>query len=486
MSIRSLKSIVAFCAAAFILAACNGVGSNTGTPPVASPGATHGHHRSGSSSPIQHVVLMIQENRSFNDLFATFPGADGTTTGFALTNTQCYPPIYAGPLALTEEPLLVPKDLDHRWYGGYQTAFDNGKMDGFDTVPYLSGTPECGAPYQYTNPGDIAPYWTLASEYTLAEHMFTTQGSDSFTAHQDLIRGGTIVEPNKAMVDIPSDGSNWWGCDAPAGTKTNLVNKGGAKYYKRKGPFPCSDKFKSKYPTLRDLLDAKSVSWKYYVPSPKNYINGKLLSAFDAIAPVRCGPSGSATCGPHSSPGPEWTNNVVSPETQILNDVQSGNLAQMSWVIPDGNNSDHPDETYDYGPQWIATVVNAIGESQYWDSTAIIIVWDDWGGFYDNEGGALPLVYAGPGERVPAIVVSPYARPSYISTTSYQFGSILKYVENNWNLGSLQTTDKTSTSIIDCFNYSQTPIPFQPITSSLGKSYFMHERRSTRAPDDDW
>ena len=88
---------------------------------------------------------------------------------------------------------------------------------------------------------------------------------------------------------------------------------------------------------------------------------------------------------------------------------------QMSWVIPDGNNSDHPDETYDYGPQWIAPSSTQSGESNYWDSTAIIIVWDDWGGFYDNEGHALPLVYAGPGERVPAIIVSPYARPSYIS-----------------------------------------------------------------------
>jgi phospholipase C len=487
MRTRSLTCVMGFCVVALGLVACNGAGPGGGNLPVNVTSEKHLRHRSGSSSPIQHVVLLIQENRSFNDLFATFPGGDGTTTGYALTNTSCSPPIYAGPIALSEEPLLVPKDLVHRWYDGYQIAFDGGNMDAFDDVPYVNGSSdECSSPYQYTDPSDIQPYWTLASQYALAEHMFTTQGSDSFTAHQDLIRGGTIVEPNKAMIDIPSDGSNWWGCDAPKGTKTNLINKGGTKYYKRTGPFPCSDKFKSSYKTLRDLLDAKSISWKYYVPNPKTQINGKLLSAFDVIAPVRCGPSGSATCGPRSSPGPEWTNNVVSPETEVLNDVQNGNLAQVSWVIPDGNNSDHPGETYDYGPEWIATVVNAIGESQYWDSTAIVIVWDDWGGFYDNEGAASALMYGGPGERVPAIVVSPYAKPGYISATNYQFGSILKYIENNWNLGSLDTTDKTSNSIIDCFDYSQTPITFQPIASSLGRAYFMHEKRSPRAPDDDW
>ena len=89
-------------------------------------------------------------------------------------------------------------------------------MDGFDDVPYLNGTSENARGHTNTLiPSDIRPYWTMASEYALAEHMFTTQGSDSFTAHQDLIRGGTIVETNKAMVDIPTDGSNWWGCDAP-------------------------------------------------------------------------------------------------------------------------------------------------------------------------------------------------------------------------------------------------------------------------------
>ena len=235
-------------------------------------------------------------------------------------------------------------------------------------------------------------------------------------------------------------------------------------------------RFKKKYHTLRDLLDAKGVKWTYYVP-PSNRSNGKILSAFRVIWPVYN--------------GPEWKTRISSPETTIFNDISRGQLAQMSWVIPEQNNSDHPGTTHDDGPQWVASVVNAIGESSYWDSTAIIIVWDDWGGFYDDEAGTqsqfgIPMTYGGPGERVPAIIVSPYAKAGYISTTTYQFGSILHYIEDNWNLGYLNTTDKSSASLIDCFNYSQTPIPFQPIASSLGKSYFMHETHTYRAPDDDW
>jgi phospholipase C len=272
----SIARVTGFCVAVLSLAACNGNGSTAGTPPVGTP-FSHGRHHSGSSSPIQHIVLMIQENRSYNNFFATFPGGDGTTTGYAETDTSCKPPIYAGPIDLTEMPLDLKKDLNHSFRTGYSTAYDGGKMDGFDLVPNGSGLPECSYPYQYTNPSDIQPYWTMASEYALAEHMFTTQGSDSFTAHQDLIRGGTIVGDDEAMVDLPRCSSNcYWGCNAPHGTITHLINSENEPLT-APGPYPCSKDFsyKSKYETLRDLLDAKKISWKYYVP-PNSQVNGKL------------------------------------------------------------------------------------------------------------------------------------------------------------------------------------------------------------------
>lgn len=461
-------TIVAYLAfAASIVSGCG-----NGADMQSTPHGTAVIRRSAKTpSPIQHVVLIIQENRSFNDFFATFPGADGTTTGQVMANTKCQPAIRAGFIKLTEMPLVVPSDLNHLWMDGYQIAYDNGKLDAFDDVRYAlttSSPDECTYPYQYTDPADIKPYWAMASQYTLAEHMFTTQGSASFTAHQDLIRGGTIVASNEAMVDFPSCGLCFWGCDAPKGTSTRLVTASNTILFS--GPFPCSNKFSAKYRTLRDLLDRKKISWKYYVPTSTS-VNGKLFSAFDVVYAVR-----------HSH---EWKTNISTPETNILKDIANGNLAAMSWVVPEENNSDHPGDSVDNGPEWVSSVVNAVGESRYWNSTAIVIVWDDWGGLYDNEAGVLGQ-YAGPGERVPAIVISPYALAGHISTTTYQFGSILKYIENNWHLGSLGTTDKTSTSIIDCFNYNQTPLQFQPISSSLGPSYFLHEKHSYRPPDDDW
>jgi len=443
------------------IAACGG-GSNS--VPAIQQGSSR--HFSSSSSPIQHVVIVVQENRTFNDFFATFPGADGTTIGKVEANPNCSPPIQAGTIPLAKVPLNIPKDLVHK-YSGYQTARDGGNMDGFDLVPFGSGIPECSFPYQYTDPSQIAPYWDMAEQYALAEHMYTTQGSDSFTAHQDLIRGGTEVERGKAMVDFPTCGNCFWGCNAPPGTFTHLVNKQNV-YLQQRGPFPCSKYFKVKYPTLRDLMDAKGVTWKYYQP-PFNKPYGQLLSAFDAIWPVRN--------------GSEWSKNIATPQTAIFSDISNGTLPQVSWVIPDQDESDHPGTLSDTGPSWVASIVNAIGQSNYWQHTAVVIVWDDWGGLYDN----LPpkqMDYGGLGFRVPAIIVSAYAKPGHISKTNYEFGSILRYIEDNWNLGHLGTSDSRANSIIDCFNYSQSPIIFHKIPSQLSKDYFIHAKYSG-PPDTD-
>jgi phospholipase C len=462
----SSRYVAALFAIAGMLAGCGGMQSSRG-----SSGAPFDPQTGSPSTPIAHVVVVVQENRTFNDFFATFPSADGTTIGKVAANSNCRPRIKAGTIALTERSLVLANDLDHR-YSAFHVSIDGGKMDGFDKALNGNGIPECTYPYQYTDPSQIKPYWDMAQQYTLAEHMFTTQGSDSFTAHQDLIAGSTEVFPGKAMVDLPSCGSCFWGCDAPKGTHTSLITHTDT-YLKGVGPFPCTTEFTTSYPTLRDLLDAKSVSWKYYLP-PSNKVFGKLMSAFDVIAAVRY--------------GPEWKSNIVSPETTIFKDISGGTLPAVSWVIPEESNSDHPGDPVDHGPQWVASVVNAIGESTYWNSTAIVIVWDDWGGLYDNlapHEGKKKYGYGGLGLRVPAIIVSPYAKAGYISTTDYEFGSVLKYIENNWSLGSLHTSDERAASLIDCFDYSQTPITFVPIQSSLSKAYFIREKPSYLPTDSD-
>ncbi|MGC9993616.1 MAG: alkaline phosphatase family protein [Candidatus Cybelea sp.] len=468
----------------FVVSGCGGAS------PFALPDAVSiaAHHRSGSS-PVQHVVLVVQENRSFDNLFATFPGAHGATYGLWKTSGG------DKKQKLRAGNLYLPTDITH-CSAAFKVAYDGGKMDGFNDERKgvcgqdgkIGNSPKVGAyAYQYAKPSLIQPYWDIAEQWVLGDAMFQTQGSGSFTAHQDLIRGGTAVDgtasnPNgtESLIDNPS--AMPWGCDAGKYTHTELITTSGK--YDNEGPFPCSDKFPSyasgDYETLRDLLDNAGVSWKYYTPcfigSPSSCSCGTIckggagatLNAFDVIYPVR-----------HGS---EWGTNVSMPETNIFSDISAGTLPAVSWVIPEDKNSDHPGDHLqggvDEGPQWVASVVNAMGQSQYWDSTVIIVVWDDWGGLYDNAAPAFQDDYGGLGFRVPMLIVSPYARTGsgsqggYISHTQYEFGSILKYIENNFNLGSLGTTDKRTTSIGDVFNYDRKPRQFKTIPSTLDAKYF--------------
>ena len=215
--------------------------------------------------------------------------------------------------------------------------------------------------------------------------------------------------------------------------------------YVQNGPFPCM-----KYSTLRDLLDAKKITWKYYVPPLfTGGLAGSYWNAFDVIGPVRN--------------GPEWTANVSSPETNIFTDISKGTLPAMSWVSPNDQNSDHAGfGKADTGPAWVAKVVNAVGRSKYWKSTAIVVVWEDWGGWYDHVAPP-QLDYRGLGFRVPMIVVSPYAKSAYVSHTQYEFGSIVRFTEDVWTLGRLGTTDTRATSIQDAFDFTQAPRAFVPI-----------------------
>jgi len=488
-----------------------GCGSTNG--PGGAPALPAIHHRTSSSSPIQHVIIVIQENRSFDDLFATFPNADGTTTGQGepmpgSMSTYCS---NHGMPVITQSNETIPltkaslvgagfpgnfgegDDLPHvyGWYGitPFLDEYDNGSMDGFDlegSGANGNGSPLCTYPYQYINPDYIKEYWALAQQYVLADHTFQTQGSGSFTAHQDLIAGGTAVNypysgySDDSVIDNPT---YWpWGCDAPPGVKTSLITTS-LKYLQFDGPYPCFA-----YATMRDLLDAQSISWKYYAQKVSGG-NG-LWSAFDAIAKVRCKTfTPPSDCAGY---GPEWTTNIGLPSA-ILKDVMAGNLAAVSWVTPTGANSDHPDirsngKLVDNGPSWVASVVNAVGESKYWNSTAIIILWDDWGGFYDHLSP--PCLYqsqcrdnqGGLGFRVPMIIVSPYVT-AHVEHTQYEFGSILKYIEGNWNLGSLGATDERATSILNAFNYKQSPRKFKKIHTALPLSFFLHEKPSGAPPD---
>ena len=384
-------------------------------------------------NPIQHIVVIMQENRSFDNLFNGFPGADSVQAGMN----------YGVSVPLQPTPLGNGPDLDHT-HTNWWRQWDYGKMDGFANEGTL-------LPYSYIQPSEVAPYWTLAAAYTLGDRMFQSNTGPSFVAHQYMIAGqsgNSSENPN----------SNIWGCDADPSASVALIGPNGTDL---PGVYPCFD-----YQTMADLLDAKGVSWKYYAPGTDDSFF--IISAFQAIRHIRF--------------GPDWQNNVISPETNFLNDIKSGNFSQVTWIVPTFNNSDHPGAPAQ-GPDWVASLVNAIGESPYWNSTVIFVSWDDWGGWYDHVNP--PQVDdMGLGFRVPVLVISPYAKHGYISHVDHESGGFLRYMEEVFNLPSLGARDSVSDDFTDCFDYTQKPTPLQKVPVQHSREFFLRQKPSG-APDDD-
>jgi phospholipase C len=489
-----------------IVACSSGAGTSSGLVPAARASSGTG------KSPIEHVIIVIQENRSFDNLFATFHGANGTLTGLAAP----MPASIASSCAAKNQPVItkpttVPltevdltgkgfpnefgwdNDLPHDYRYGYLLECDAAgsqpnashpcAMDGFDTTKFgpdgEGPQATCTYTYQYVNPADIQPYWQMAQQYVLADDAFQTQGSESFTAHQDLIAAGTAIDATQSVIDDPTGFP--WGCDAQTpnppsieGSVTSLLTTSG-QYLGDQGPFPCY----TQYETMRDLLDAKGLSWKFYANKVYGYLNRNsgdsgIWSAFDAIKNVR-----------YSS---EWGTKVTFSDLKIFADIKNGRLPNVAWVTPDGANSDHPDEKkagktpIDTGPSWVASVVNAIGQSKYWNSCAIVVLWDDWGGFYDHVAPPFYDTHGGLGFRFPMIVISPYVQP-HVEHTQYETASVLKFIEDNWNLPSLGQEDKRAKSIGSAFNFSQTPRPYQPISAKYSTEFFLHEKPTGIPPD---
>ncbi len=429
-----LRAILAIflqcCASAAILCSLGCVKTNTSAIPVFpvnSPSAL-------SSSPIQHIVVIMQENRSFDNLFNGFPGADTVQVG--MHNGVVVP--------LTPTPLGNGPDLDHSHPGWWQ-QWDGGALDNFGSNQNLLA-------YSYVLPSEVAPYWILARNFTLGDRMFQSNTGPSFVAHQYLIAG-----QSGGAVENPTGGI--WGCGAAPDARVALIGPNGTDL---PGAFPCFD-----YQTMGDLLDAKDISWRYYAPSPQSDSNF-VISAYQAIR--------------HIFFGPDWNNNIVSPETKVLTDIAAGQLAQMTWIVPAANNSDHPGSPAQ-GPDWVASIVNAIGKSQFWNSTAIFITWDDWGGWYDHVPPP-QLDNMGLGFRVPVIVVSPYAKRGYVSHVTHESAGFLRFTEEVFRLPSLGTRDSVADDFSDCFDFTLAPAPLIQLQTNHTTEFFLAQKYSGQ-PDDD-
>lgn len=453
------RDIAFFALIASTVGCSSSVGRGVGIPDSAAVANLVAPHRADSplaKQYIKHVVVIIQENRSFDNMFNGFPNADTQPYGYAKL-----PSGKIQQVTLTQQT-FKGNDLAH----GYASAileYDKGNMDGFYLATQKWRPSDAPTyPYSYLNPSVVKPYWTMAQQYVLADKMFATEWGPSFTAHIDLIAATTFLNSQRtlALVDEPSEAP--WGCDAPQGTTTPTLDS--AKHRNATGPFPCFPGFA----TLAKPLDNAHVDWKFYAP-PLDSL-GNIYSTFDSIKWVRY--------------GSDWQN-IISPQTQILLDAgKPGGLASVTWVVPTGLDSDHPGQNSDTGPSWVGDIVDAIGQSPNWNDTAIVVLWDDWGGWYDHVPPP-QLDYLGLGFRVPMIVISPYAKQGYVTHVQYEFGSVVKFIENVFNLPSLGSSDKRANGLSDAFNFSQQPRAFQKIPTIYPPSYFLHRAPKYGPPDDD-
>jgi phospholipase C len=415
-------------------------------PPAGSPG----------SSKISHVVIIFQENRSTDDLFNGFPGADTVRYGFTSTGKR----VPLEPISLT-----APYDLNHA-HSGFVVEYANGKMNGFnDESTSCAAATFCGEPgrraYGYVPRGEAQPYFDMAMQYAFADHMFQTNQGPSFPAHQYIVSGTSTVANGSSLraADNPfrptgASGAGG-GCDSQPGTLVPVIDASGVESER---VFPCFNRI-----SLMELLERKGLTWRYYQASQ----GAGLWNAPDAVVDIW--------------KSKLFSTDVVTPPSQVLTDISHGHLANVVWVTPTALASDHARATNGSGPSWVASVVNAVGESQYWDSTAIFITWDDWGGWYDH---VPPQIYNSYelGFRVPLIVISPYAKNHYVSHLQHEFGSILKFTEKIFGLPSMHTTDVRSDDLFDCFDFSKAPSKFKRIPAEYPPSYFF--KQPSTEPDD--
>jgi phospholipase C len=389
---------------------------------------------------IQHVVFIIKENRSFDHYFGLFPGADGVNTG-TISTGQTMP--------LWRAPDIMFHDEDHTWEGAH-TAYDGGKMDWFDLTNNSNVNGDFEAYTQMTEQ-DIPNYWAYAKQFVLADHTFQSTNSPSYSNHLFAIAAtgnGTITIPL-----TPKGPARVWGCDATPDTFVSQMNEKGAIF----SIFPCLDP-----QTMADTFNNNNpqISWKYYAPST---VPGYAFSAFDYVKHIR-----------DSS---YWTSNVVEA-SQFVIDAQAGRLPQVSWLVT-GTNSEHPPGGTCTGENWTVDQINAImqGPIDQWNSTAIFLTWDDYGGFYDHVPPQ-QLDQWGLGFRVPMIVISPYAKSGHISTTIYEFSSVLKFIEKVYGLQPLTQRDNKADDMSDAFDFNQTaqapfvrPLRACPVASTTEAHY---------------
>lgn len=478
-------------------------------------------------NPIRHVIVIDQENRTIDNLFGSnspsnryyLPGLDVSTTGKAFTIVNRVKNVFtvqAVPIPLASI-LHSPGSVDaddydpNHGHPGWRIACDapsktdssdKCRMDGFNHVgvgcnPGATGCPGPAYPtYAYVQYQDVAPYFQIASQYGYANYMFQSSQGPSFSAHQFLFTGTSQAGNGPEPTWFVSEGGKGGCLGASTGAVVQLINPATQDMSTRTSA--CLN-----HQTIADVFAAANppITWTYYAIGPSS--DWSAPSAFEAICTVI---GGKCT-------GPYWTKGASNGymdrhPSDVLIDIGACQLRQVNWVTPTGLESDHGRTNDGSGPSWVASIVNKIGNSPctdvvngktltYWQDTVILITWDDWGGWYEHvvppplsaNAPAVAASYAY-GFRVPLLVVSAYTPAGTVSNTmGLDFGAILKFIEEVFNLGTIPPGDYADSyakgDLKEFFKFGRVPRRFQSIQAPLSEKVFLDRNRPLLPPDDD-
>jgi phospholipase C len=506
-------------AAGLIISACSSPAAVA--PPEQVVGGPNGHYLVPAGiHKIKHVVVIMQENRSFDSYFGTFPGADGIPMKDGVPTVCVNDPSTGRCVAPYPDHADVNGGGPHS-ASNAATDVNGGKMDGFiaqaesgrkgcldptDPACTNSATPDVMG---YHTESDIPNYWTYAKDFVLQDHMFEPNSSWSLPAHLFLVSEWSAYCTEE---DNPSSCVNALQT-RPAERPQNSPPVYGGRAGPKNGGNP---KHPNKAKTTRQpiyawtdltyLLHKSNVSWGYYVvsgtePDCEN-------PAAETCAPVKQ----SASTPGIWNPLPWFDTVQADHQLGNIQDVDNfyaaahrGTLPAVSWVVPSGAVSEHPPAPVSYGQSYVTSLVNAIMRSPDWDSTAIFLTWDDWGGFYDHV--VPPTVDEnGYGLRVPGIVISPYAKKGYIDHQTLSFDAYDKFIEDDFLNGQridprtdgrpdprpdVREDERILGNLTEDFNFNQPPrppapiLPVHPTTTLTGTPDPKQLSPAATAPDSD-
>ena len=471
---------------ALALSACGGSPSQPTASPERVSGGSTGHYKVAAGiHKIKHIIVIEQENRSFDSYFGTYPGADGIPMSNGAP-TVCLPAPTGGCQAPYHDTADVNGGGPHN-EGSARIDVNGGKMDGFITQA-AKGKKGCGANavdnpacsnsaapdvMGYHTAAEIPNYWTYAKDFALDDHMFEPVASWSLPDHLYLVSGWSAK------------------CSSPA--PSSCVNE-------IKGPYTPAQMQKyvdqaintgtadvtNAWTDITWLLYNKHVSWAYYVQTGNQ-------PDCESDAAVACPPVAQSYLTPGIwNPLPIFEDvqkdhqiRNIQPLNNYFSEAKKGTLPSVMWVTPSQADSEHPPASVHQGQAYVTAVINAAMKSPDWNSTAIFLQWDDWGGFYDNVVPP-PVDQNGYGLRVPAMVISPYAKTGYIDHQTLSSDAYLKFIEDDF-LGGSRLNPKTDKrpdprpdvredetilgNMVNDFNFNQAPrapvlLPTNPATDS--------------------